>query len=67
MNSNTWYSEALEKLSPLRFHLEEVLNELELYNTFQKRIGCNAMVAERQIKAAREAQKIAEDFFTQGK
>lgn len=32
--SNAWYSTALEKLNPLRFHVNELIEEMESYNRF---------------------------------
>jgi hypothetical protein len=58
-----WYSNALEVLSPLRWHLEELLDAAESHNRFANRTGYPSMIPERKIKAAREAQRAANEFF----
>lgn len=61
--SSKWYSEAIEHIAPLRWHLEEILQEAESYNLFAKRLD-HPLLSEAKIKEAREAQAKIEAFFT---
>lgn len=65
-----WYSGALEVLQPLRWHIEELIQEMESYNRFAVRMNKlrpdnpTTVLPVRKIEAAKEAQKIANDFFS---
>jgi hypothetical protein len=58
-----WYSQALEVLGPLRWHIEELLKAAEDHNRAADRLD-HIKFSEDKIVAARAAQKLVEDFFT---
>ena len=58
-----WYSQALEVLGPLRWHIEELLRAAEDHNRAADRLD-HIKFCEDKIVAARAAQKLVEDFFT---
>lgn len=60
--SQVWYVKALEALSPLRFHMDELIKEIEMHNRFLKKVKV-ATVPSRRIKAAKRALAKAEKFF----
>jgi hypothetical protein len=68
-NPLTWYQTILEKLNPLRYHMEELLNEMESHNQWARAVAkANGskpvLLREDKIKAAREAQAEAEKVCT---
>ena len=58
-----WYQRGHEHLAPLRFHLAELLDEVEQYNRVAKKLNYPT-ISRRKIKAARAAQKRANLFFS---
>lgn len=62
-DSQSWYSTAVEHTSALRFHLDEILNEVDFHNRICKSIGVQG-VSEKKLSQAREAQRKCEEFFT---
>jgi hypothetical protein len=60
----TWYSQALKLLSPLRYHVNELIEEIESYNRFAEKMGYPPL-AEKKVLAAKRARDRAEKFFTQ--
>jgi hypothetical protein len=60
---NTWYSKALKVLSPLRYHINELVNEIESYNRFAKKVDY-PLLSEKKLLAAKRARDKAENFFT---
>jgi len=63
--SQVWYSKSLDVLGPLRFHMSELLLEIESYNRFLKRIKVPLMyrTKSKRFKAAKKALAKAEKFF----
>ena len=51
----------MDHVGPLRFHLEEILQEVESYNRFAQRMGY-PLLSEPKIKEARAIQAEAEAF-----
>ena len=62
-NPDLWYSEALEVLSPLRWHLNELTTEIESYNRFAAVMGKPPILVDK-IKAAKEANEAVNEFFS---
>lgn len=58
-----WYVDALEVLSPLRFHIDELITEIESYNRYASRMG-HPLISRAKLAKAKEAQAISEKFFT---
>ena len=60
MNRQAWYSDALEVLSPLRYHASQILE-----NTHPHRSGDEHQceVPKRYLKELEEALAKAEEFF----
>lgn len=61
-DSQVWYSNALEVLSPLRWHINELIEEMESYNRFAKRMNY-PILPERKIEDAKLANQKVDDFF----
>lgn len=61
-----WYSEALEVLQPLRWHLNELTTEIESYNRFAAVMGKPPILVNK-IKAAKDANEAANKFFSNSK
>jgi hypothetical protein len=59
---NLWYSEAVEVLLPLRWHLNELIEEIESHNRYAKSFG-GAMISEAKIAAAKTANEEVDKFF----
>jgi hypothetical protein len=57
-----WYSGALEVLGPLRWHLNELIEEMESYNRLAKAAG-RPLLAEKKIVVAKEANDKADKYF----
>lgn len=60
--SQAWYSKSLDVLGPLRYHMSELLLEIESHNRFLKRIKVPRMPTAK-VKAAKKALAKAEKFF----
>jgi hypothetical protein len=58
-----WYSTALKKLGPLRYHLNEMIQMAEEYNRWAKIVDAPPL-REDKIEAAAKALQEAEEFFT---
>lgn len=61
--ADTFYVDALEKLSPLRYHIHELIITMEQYNLFAQQMNYPKL-SEAKITAAKQASEIAEAFFT---
>jgi hypothetical protein len=64
-----WYSEAMDRLQPLRSRLYEIIEEIESHNRFLaalKKHPIKARVSVAKITAAKRALAKAERFFTKG-
>lgn len=57
-----WYSESIEVLSPLRWHLDELIEAMESHNRYAKRMG-EPLLPEHKIAAAKAANDAADKFF----
>lgn len=64
-DAQIWYSTAIEHTNALRYHLDEILNEVDVHNRICKTIGVPCL-SEKKISQAREAQSKCEEFFTRG-
>ena len=60
--TQTWYSEALEVLTPLRWHLDELVGAIEEYNGLARKINLR-VIPEKKVVAAKEAMDKANRFF----
>ena len=60
--TNTFYPDALEVLSPLRFHINELIMEMESYNRFAERMNYPKLSVSK-ISEATKASVAAEQFF----
>lgn len=60
---SAWYSNALEVLNPLRWHLNELTNAMEDHNRYAKRLG-HPLLPEAKIAAAKEANANVDSFFS---
>jgi len=58
-----WYSDALEVLSPLRYHLNETIAQIESHNRAATRLGY-MRVPKRRMEEAKTALDRAENFLT---
>jgi hypothetical protein len=58
---SAWYSGALEALSPLRYHMYELVMRVEQYNMFATRMKY-PLAAERELENAKDAMQVAEDY-----
>lgn len=58
-----WYRKALELLNPLRYHINELIEEIESYNRFAKKMGYPPL-SKTKVLAAKRARDKAEKFFT---
>jgi hypothetical protein len=63
MNNQEWYSNAVEVLSPLRWHLNELVEVMESYNRFAERMNY-PLLPKNKIEEAKEANNKADEFFT---
>ena len=62
-DAQIWYSTAIKHTNTLRYHLDEILNEVDVHNRICKTIGVQG-ISEKKLSQAREAQQKCEDFFT---
>ncbi len=62
-NNRIWYSKSLLILQPLRFHLKELIDEMESYNRYAKRIK-GPSLSIHKINDAKLVLNEAEKFFT---
>lgn len=62
-DAQIWYSTAIEHANALRYHLDEILNEVDVHNRICNTIGVQG-VSEKKLSQAREVQRKCEDFFT---
>lgn len=60
--SQVWYSKSLDVLGPLRYHMSELLFEIESHNRFLTRMKV-AIIPTSKVKAAKRALAKAEKFF----
>ena len=58
----SWYSEALEVLSPLRWHINELIDAMESHNRFAQRLGL-PLLPDAKIAAAKAANEAVDSFF----
>lgn len=65
-DSLAWYQNSLEVLSPLRFHLNEVLSQMDILITLHKVLGTPPPFSIQKYKEAQEALDKCERFFTHG-
>lgn len=57
-----WYSRSLKVLQPLRYHLNDVVDLINSYNSFCSHAGQTPIPMAR-VEAAKVALELAEDFF----
>lgn len=62
-NHSLWYQEANEVLQPLRYHLNELILEMESHNRYAARAK-QPLLSQDKIAEAKKAQRVAEKFFT---
>ena len=62
-SNQEWYATAFEKLSPLRYHIDELLEEMDSHNRVAKRLKIPGLSTKR-ITAAKKALEVAEEFCT---
>ena len=70
-DQRVWYSEALEELGPLRYHIHELLQAVESHNRFAEHYNgikgetdVRAIkIPDRVIDAAKQASEQCEEFF----
>lgn len=62
-NDLLWYQNGLEKLEPLRYHLFELIMEMEFHNSYAKRVK-QPQLNKKKIAQAKKALERAEKFFT---
>ena len=60
---DAWYSSALEVLSPLRWHLNELVEAMESHNRYARRVGEPLLPVEK-IEVAKKASEAANAFFS---
>lgn len=65
-NSQEWYSNALEALSPFRFLMFQVIEQIETHNRFQRACGYPE-IKSKYIDDAKAAMDAANEFFSSGK
>jgi hypothetical protein len=58
-----WYSKSLDVLNPLRWHLNELIEEMESYNRYAT-ILKRPTLSESKIQAAKAANEAANKFFS---
>lgn len=58
-----WYVDGLDKLSPLRYYLHNLIDSCESHNRFCKRSG-QVPIPQRVIDEAKTALNEAEKFYT---
>ena len=64
-----WYSDALEKLLPLRFHLHNLLQLIDSHNKYAQRINqlyddqVEIVIESKDIEEARKALKDTNNFL----
>jgi hypothetical protein len=62
-NNQVWYSNALEVLGPLRWHLNELVEAMESHNRYAKAVD-QPLLPERKIEAAKAANEAANKYFS---
>lgn len=62
-NCSAWYAGAMDVLGPLRWHLNELIEEMESYNRFAKRIG-DPLLRPDKVAAARKANDEADKVLS---
>ncbi len=60
---SAWYADAMEVLRPLRWHLDQLVREMESHNRYARHAG-EPLVDEVKVKEAREAGERANNFFS---
>lgn len=64
-NDQAWYSDALDVLGPLRWHINELIEEMESHNRFCSAHMKNVpLLSHRKITAAKQANDTADKFFS---
>lgn len=72
MTTQEWYSRSLDRLQPLRFHMNELIDTIEEHNRLVKRLNQLRKKGEPKIlpvrtdklKSAKRAAAQAEKFFS---
>lgn len=60
--SLAWYQEAMGVLTPLRWHLNDLVEAMEAHNRYARRVG-EPLLPETKIEAARAAGRKADEHF----
>lgn len=60
--TESFYQDSLDVLSPLRYHLHELVLEMESYNRFAQRMNYPKL-SEKKIDEAKKFLDVAELFF----
>ena len=61
-----WNSRALDRLLPLRWHLNELIWAMEEYNSYAVKVDA-PLLSKEKIKSAKKALDKAERFFSNKK
>jgi len=62
--NQVWYCNALEVLNPLRWHIHELIQEIDSHNRLAVRLDYPTISLEK-VNKAREAMGKAESFFVE--
>ena len=61
-----WYSKSLDVLDPLRWHLNELICDMESYNSYAIKVG-SPLLSKEKIKAAKKVLDKANRLFSNKK